>query len=129
MFFPPLPGIYQSTLVEGRLQAGFYEGYMMGGFVAAWIARNDFIALIATSFLLGGLFSAADALQLDANLPASTGIVIEALIIVVVLLLERRSAPPREAIHMILIPSPRSSSSRRRRFSPRSARRSANGRV
>ena len=43
--FPALAGIYQSTLVEGRLQAGFYEGYMMGGFVAAWIARNDFIAL------------------------------------------------------------------------------------
>ncbi|MGA2409317.1 MAG: ABC transporter permease [Candidatus Binataceae bacterium] len=85
--FPALAGIYQSTLVEGRLQAGFYEGYMMGGFVAAWIARNDFVALVATSLLLGGLFSAADALQLDANLPASTGIVIEALIIVVVLLL------------------------------------------
>lgn len=85
--FPALAGIYQSTLVEGRLQGGFYQGYMMAGFVAAWIARNDFIALIATSLLLGGLFSAADALQLDANLPASTGIVIESLIIVVVLLL------------------------------------------
>jgi ABC-type uncharacterized transport system permease subunit len=85
--FPALAGIYQSTLVEGRLQAGFYEGYMMAGFVAAWVARNDFIALIATSLLLGGLFSAADALQLDANLPASTGIVIEALIIIVALLL------------------------------------------
>lgn len=84
--FPALAGIYQSTLVQGRLQDGFYEGYMMAGFVAAWIARNDFVALLVTSVVLGGLFSAADALQLDANLPASTGIVIEALIIIVVLL-------------------------------------------
>jgi ABC-type uncharacterized transport system permease subunit len=85
--FPALAGIYQSTLVQGRLQAGFYTGYMMAGFVAAWVARNDFAALILTSLILGGLLSAADALQLDANLPASTGVVIEALIIVVVLLM------------------------------------------
>jgi general nucleoside transport system permease protein len=84
--FPALAGIYQSTLIEGRLQDGFYAGYMMAGFVAAWVARNDFVALLATSLLLGGLFSAADALQLDANLPASTGTVIEALIIIVALM-------------------------------------------
>ncbi len=84
--FPALAGIYECMLVQGRLQAGFYTGYGMAGFVAAWIARNDFVGLIFAAILLGGLFSAADALQLDANLPSSTGVVIEALIITVVLL-------------------------------------------
>jgi simple sugar transport system permease protein len=93
--FPALAGIYQSTLVQGNLQGGFYVGYGMAGFVAAWLARNDFVLLLISSLLLGGLFSAADALQLDANLPSSTSLVLEAIVIFVVLLarrFERRNA-------------------------------------
>jgi simple sugar transport system permease protein len=96
--FPALAGIYQSTLVQGNLQGGFFVGYGMAGFVAAWLARNDFMLLLISSLLLGGLFSAADALQLDANLPSSTSLVLEAIVIFVVLLarrFERRGAAAR----------------------------------
>ena len=93
--FPALAGIYQSTLVQGNLQGGFFVGYGMAGFVSAWLARNDFMLLLLSSLLLGGLFSAADALQLNANLPSSTSLVLESIVIFVILLarrFERRNA-------------------------------------
>lgn len=94
--FPALGGIYQSTLVQGNLQGAFFVGYGMAGFVAAWLARNDFLMLLVSSLLLGGLFSAADALQLNANLPSSTSLVLESIVIFVILLarrFEQRWAP------------------------------------
>jgi simple sugar transport system permease protein len=87
--FPALGGIYQSTLVQGNLQGGFFVGYGLAGFVAAWLARNDFLLLLVSSLLLGGLFSAADALQLNANLPSSTSLVLESIVIFVILLARR----------------------------------------
>jgi simple sugar transport system permease protein len=87
--FPALGGIYQSTLVQGNLQGAFFVGYGMAGFVAAWLARNDFLLLLVSSLLLGGLLSAADALQLNANLPSSTSLVLESIVIFVILLARR----------------------------------------
>src|SRR5258708_9648905 len=84
--FPALGGIYQSTLVQGNLQGAFFVGYGMAGFVSAWLARNDFFMLLVSSLLLGGLFSAADALQLNANLPSSTTLVLQSFLIFLLLL-------------------------------------------
>ena len=67
-----LAGLGEVSVIQGRLRPGISPGYGYTGFLTAWLARNNPIAIIPVAFLVGGLYSGADALQLTAGLPSST---------------------------------------------------------
>ena len=67
-----LAGLGEVSVIQGRLRPGISPGYGYTGFLVAWLARNNPIAIIPVAFFVGGLYSGADALQLTAGLPSST---------------------------------------------------------
>lgn len=67
-----LAGLGEVSVIQGRLKTGISPGYGYTGFLVAWLARKNLIAIIPVSFLVGGFYSGADALQLMAGLPSST---------------------------------------------------------
>ena len=67
-----LAGLGEVSVIQNRLRPGISPGYGYTGFLVAWLARNNLIAIVPVAFLVGGLYSGADALQLTAGLPAST---------------------------------------------------------
>lgn len=67
-----LAGLGEVSVIQNRLRPGISPGYGYTGFLVAWLARNNPVAIILVAFFVGGLYSGADALQLTAGLPAST---------------------------------------------------------
>ena len=67
-----LAGLGEVSVIQNRLRPGISSGYGYTGFLVAWLARNNPIAIIPVAFFVGGLYSGADALQLTAGLPSST---------------------------------------------------------
>lgn len=67
-----LAGLGEVSVIQNRLRPGISAGYGYTGFLVAWLAKNNPIAIIPVAFLVGGLYSGADALQLTAGLPSST---------------------------------------------------------
>ena len=67
-----LAGLGEVSVIQGRLRPGISPGYGYTGFLVAWLARNNPIVIVPVAFLVGGLYSGADALQLTAGLPSST---------------------------------------------------------
>ena len=67
-----LAGLGEVSVIQNRLRPGISPGYGYTGFLVAWLARNNPIAIIPVAFFVGGLYSGADALQLTAGLPSST---------------------------------------------------------
>lgn len=67
-----LAGLGEVSVIQGRLKPGISPGYGYTGFLVAWLARKNLIAIIPVSFLVGGFYSGADALQLLAGLPSAT---------------------------------------------------------
>lgn len=67
-----IAGLGEVSVIQGRLRPGISPGYGYTGFLVAWLARNNPIVIIPVAFLVGGLYSGADVLQLTAGLPAST---------------------------------------------------------
>jgi general nucleoside transport system permease protein len=67
-----LAGLGEVSVIQSRLKTGISPGYGYTGFLVAWLARKNLIAIVPVSFLVGGLYSGADALQLLANLPSAT---------------------------------------------------------
>lgn len=78
-------GIIQAADVQGRLQPDISVGYGLSGFLVAWLAGQDFLKIIPLSLLLGGLVAAADALQLFAQLPFASTVVLQGLLFASVL--------------------------------------------
>ncbi len=60
-------------------------GYGYTAIVVAWLARLNPLAIGITSFLLAGLRVGVENLQLDFQIPAAFGSIIEGLILVFVL--------------------------------------------
>jgi general nucleoside transport system permease protein len=67
-----LAGLGEVSVIQGRLKPGISPGYGYTGFLVAWLARNNLIAIIPVAFIVGGFYSGADTLQLLAGLPSST---------------------------------------------------------
>lgn len=67
-----LAGLGEVSVIQGRLKAGISPGYGYTGFLVAWLARKNLIAIVPVSFVIGGFYSGADALQLLAGLPSAT---------------------------------------------------------
>jgi general nucleoside transport system permease protein len=90
-------GIVQTADVQGRLQPDISVGYGLSGFLVAWLAGQDFLRIIPLSLVMGGLTASADSLQLFAQLPFASTVVLQALLFGSVLALNgwlrrRRSA-------------------------------------
>jgi simple sugar transport system permease protein len=75
-----IAGIAETAAVEGRLQAGVGAGAGYSGFLVAWLARGHLLRLLPLSLLVGGIIASGDNLQLSADLPSSTAIVLQGLL-------------------------------------------------
>ncbi|HEX4025339.1 MAG TPA: ABC transporter permease [Steroidobacteraceae bacterium] len=73
-------GIMQAADVQGRLQPDISVGYGLSGFLVAWLAGQNFLRIIPLSLLMGGLTASADALQLFAQLPFASTVVLQGLL-------------------------------------------------
>lgn len=80
-----LAGMVEFSGTEYKLRSGF--GLQLGyiGFLASWLARHKPFPVLIASFALAALSVAADSLQLDSGLPASTVNILTALLLMAVL--------------------------------------------
>ena len=75
-----LAGIVQTADVQGRLQPDISVGYGLSGFLVAWLAGQNFLWIVPLSLLMGGLTASADSLQLFAQLPFASTVVLQGLL-------------------------------------------------
>ncbi len=80
-----LAGIAEASVIHGRLQAGIAGTYGLTGFLVAWLAGQHFLRIIPISVLMGGLLASADTLQLFAQLPAASAVILQATLFAIVL--------------------------------------------
>lgn len=80
-----LAGFGQVAGVDGRLREGISLGYGYAGFLVAWLCRNRFGWMPVAAFLLGGLLSGGDSLQVTFGLPYATVQVLEGLVFLAIL--------------------------------------------
>jgi simple sugar transport system permease protein len=80
-----MAGICETSAIQGRLQSGISNGMGFSGFLAAWMAGQDFLRILPLSLLLGGLLASADSLQMIAGLPSSASLVLQGLLFACVL--------------------------------------------
>lgn len=78
-------GFLEASAILGRLQPSIMSGYGYTAIVVAWLANlNPFIIAVA-SFLLAGLRVGMETLQLDLQVPAAFGGIMEGFILLAVL--------------------------------------------
>jgi ABC-type uncharacterized transport system permease subunit len=82
-----LAGIIQAADVQGRLQPDISAGYGLSGFLVAWLAGQDFLRIVPLSLVMGGLVASADSLQLFAQLPFASIVILQGLLFASVLAL------------------------------------------
>jgi ABC-type uncharacterized transport system permease subunit len=75
-----LAGMIEATMIHGRLQSGIALNFGLTGFLVAWMSGQHMLRVIPLAVVMGALMSASDALQLYAQLPESTAIVLQALL-------------------------------------------------
>ena len=75
-----LAGIAEVSAIQGRLQPNISLGYGLTGFLVAWLARHQPLAIVPLSLLVGGMVAASDALQLFAKIPAASATVLQGLL-------------------------------------------------
>jgi simple sugar transport system permease protein len=80
-----LSGWLECTAVVGRLQPSIMAGYGYTAIVVAWLARLQPLTIGLVSFLLALLRVGAENLQLELQVPASFGTIMEGLILLTVL--------------------------------------------
>jgi hypothetical protein len=56
-----LAGIYETSAIQGRLQAGLSVDYGLTGFLVAWLSGQHFLRAVPIAILIGGLIAAGDA--------------------------------------------------------------------
>jgi ABC-type uncharacterized transport system permease subunit len=66
-----LAGLGEASVIQGRLRPDMSPGYGYTGFLIAWLAGHDPLKAIPIAVLMGGIYSGADALQLQVGLPGS----------------------------------------------------------
>src|SRR3546814_15100175 len=72
-----LSGWGEASAVQGRLQPGLSLGYGLTGFLVGWLSGNNMLWAVVLSVLIGGLYSAGDALQDIAKVPAASAMVLQ----------------------------------------------------
>ena len=80
-----LAGYVQTANVQAHLQPDISSGYGYVGFLVAWLAGQNLLRIVPLALVMGGLLSAADALQLFAQLPFANTVVLQALLFISVL--------------------------------------------
>lgn len=85
-----IAGMIEITGIEGRLRptTGAQYGYL--GFLAAWMAWNHPLWLIATAFVIGGISVAGNSLEINSGLPSSSVHILLALVLFAILAMGRR---------------------------------------
>lgn len=78
-------GFLEASANLNRLQPSIMVGYGYTAIVVAWLARLNPLAIAVASFLLAGLRVGLEALQLDFQVPAAFGGIMEGLILLTVL--------------------------------------------
>jgi ABC-type uncharacterized transport system permease subunit len=78
-------GFLEASANLNRLQPSIMAGYGYTAIVVAWLARLNPLMIATASFLLAGLRVGLEALQLDLQVPAAFGEIMEGLILLTVL--------------------------------------------
>lgn len=78
-------GFIEASATIGRLQPSIMAGYGYTAIVVAWLARLNPLNIGLASFLLAGLRVGMENLQLDLQIPAAFGQIMEGLILLMVL--------------------------------------------
>lgn len=78
-------GFLEASSTVNRLQPSIMSGYGYTAIVVAWLARLNPFFIGVASFMLAGLRVGVEALQLDLQIPAAFGGIIEGLILLTVL--------------------------------------------
>ena len=78
-------GFIEASATINRLQPSIMVGYGYTAIVVAWLARLNPLSIAVASFLLAGLRVGVENLQLDLQVPAAFGGIIEGLILLTVL--------------------------------------------
>ena len=78
-------GFLESSAILGRLQPSIMSGYGYTAIVVAWLANLNPLIIAVASFLLAGLRVGMETLQLDLQVPATFGAIMEGLILLCVL--------------------------------------------
>ena len=78
-------GFLEVSATVHRLQPSIMVGYGFTAIVVAWLARLNPAGIALTSFLLAGLRAGVENLQLDLQIPAAFGSILEGLILLTVL--------------------------------------------
>ena len=78
-------GFLEASATINRLQPSIMVGYGYTAIVVAWLARLNPAAIAVASFLLAGLRVGVENLQLDMQIPAAFGEIMEGLILLTVL--------------------------------------------
>ncbi|MFP4072045.1 MAG: ABC transporter permease [Desulfovibrionales bacterium] len=94
-------GFFETSAVVNRLQPSVMVGYGYTAIVVAWLARLHPLTIGVASFLLAGLRVGVENLQLELQVPAAFGSILEGMILLLVLAGQffryytlRRGAPP-----------------------------------
>ncbi len=94
-------GCVEASASLGRLQPSIMAGYGYTAIVVAWLARLNPLNIAVSAFLLAGLRVGVENLQLDLQVPAAFGGIIEGMILLTVLaggfFLSYRIVPARQA--------------------------------
>ena len=78
-------GFLEASANLNRLQPSIMVGYGYTAIVVAWLSRLNPLSIAVTSFLLAGLRVGLESLQLDLQVPAAFGEIMEGLILLTVL--------------------------------------------
>jgi simple sugar transport system permease protein len=78
-------GFLEASATINRLQPSIMVGYGYTAIVVAWLARLNPLSIAVSSFLLAGLRVGVENLQLDLQVPAAFGGIMEGLILLTVL--------------------------------------------
>ncbi|MGE4291605.1 MAG: ABC transporter permease [Desulfovibrio sp.] len=78
-------GALEISAVVGRLQPSVMAGYGYTAIVVAWLAQLQPLAIALVAFLLAALRVGAENLQIELQIPAAFGVIMEGLILLTVL--------------------------------------------
>ncbi|NCC25155.1 MAG: ABC transporter permease [Deltaproteobacteria bacterium] len=78
-------GLMEASATVGRLQPSIMAGYGYTAIIVAWLARLSPFRIALASFLLAGLRVGVENLQLELQVPAAFGGIVEGMILIFVL--------------------------------------------
>jgi len=83
--FAGFAGCVETSAVLNRLQPSLIVGYGYTAIVVAWLARLEPLNIAFASFLLAALRVGVENLQLELQIPAAFGVIMEGMILLTVL--------------------------------------------